>query len=147
MRIADLGPTTDYIVADEKAMGLQEVDVMSDDYKELRRVQIIYVPRNDVLTKYVTDLGPTIRFPNPPLNVYSQMEHTVAELQEIALEAKDRSNVVSRVAALHEEAVTDHNIVKEFLERKDAERKTAYNKSHYGPTTKVQRIGYSRREK
>lgn len=146
MRAAELGNQTPYVVADEKALGLQEVDLVTDDYRDIHRYQIIYVIRNDVPAKYVTDLGPSIRWPNPPLNIFSAMEHSVAELQEMAEDAKDRSNVINKIAALEEESA-EGGIIKEYLERKENERKVAYNKSHFGPTVRVQRIGYSRRKK
>lgn len=147
MRAAELTDKTPYILPDEKAIGLQEVELLTDDFKATHRYQIIYVIRNDKPAKYVTDLGSSLRFPNPPLNIISGLEHSVAEVLEMADDARERSDVRKRLAELQEQSATDKTIITEFIERKETERKVAYNKSHHGPTIRVQRIGHSRKRR
>lgn len=145
MRVTELQEKTDFILPDEKAVGLQEVDLLTDDYKETHRYQIIYVIRNDKPAKYITDLGLSLRYPNPPLNIYAALEHSVAELQDMAEDARDRSNVVKRIAELQEESSKEKSIIKEFLEQKDRDIRIRKNRSHHGPSVTVQRIGYRRK--
>ena len=142
MRAADLTDTTEFLLPDEKVLGLQEVELLTDDYKATHRYQIMYVVRNDKPAKYVTDLGNIIAFPNPPLNIIVNMEHTAAEVLDMATDARGRSSVTKRLAELSEESVKDKNIIKEFLEQKERNAKIIRNKSHYGPTVKIQRVGY-----
>ena len=140
MRAADLTDQTPYVNEDEKVLGLQEVDLLTEDYKAVHRFQIIYVVRNDKPAKFVTDLGSTLLFPNPPLNIIDN--GTVAEIRDMADDARGRSSVTARLAELQEESATDKNIIKEFLEHKERLAKIVKNKSHYGPTTKIQRVGF-----
>jgi hypothetical protein len=142
MKAADLRNQTPYVTADEKAMGLVEVELLTPDNKGVHRYQIIYVVRNDQQSPYVTDLGDRLLYPNPPLNILSYMEHSVAELQEMATEARERSSVTKRLAELTEASRTDKHIIKEFLEQKERNWKVIRNQSHYGPTVTVQRTGF-----
>ena len=139
MKPADIRNQTPYVLADEKAMGLMEVELLTPDSKGVHRYQIIYVVRNDQQSAHVVDLGDRLLFPNPPLNIFSYMEHNVAELQDMANEARARSSVTKRLAELAEASKTDKNIIKEFLERKSRDVKTIKNQSHFGPTLTKQR--------
>jgi hypothetical protein len=129
----------------ELAMGLVETDFQADDINVINRYQLIYVIRDDRLATFVRSLGSNIKYANPPLQILSQMEHTVQELQYMADEARSRTDVVKRLAELQEESVTDRNLIKSFLEQKDINASVIRNKSHFGPTHTQQRNGYSRR--
>lgn len=142
MRVTDLTDKTDFYSPDEKVLGLQEVELLTPDSKATHRYQILYVVRNDKPAKYITDLGSVVAFPNPPLNIVVAMEHTAAEVIDMATDARGRSSVTKRLAELQEEASTDRNIIKEFLEQKERNTKIIRNQSHFGPTVKVQRVGY-----
>lgn len=143
MKASDLHPQTPYVTPDEKAMGLLEVELLTPSGTDIHRYQLIYVIRNDQQTVHVVDLGSRLRYPNPPLSIPAYMEHTVAELQDMAVEARGRSSVTKRLAELQEQSTKDKLIIKEFLERKDRIGRVVANKSHYGPTTRIQRIGYN----
>ena len=122
MKASAISSQTTYVLADEKAMGLLEVELQTEDGKDTHRFQIISVIRNDKQANYVSDLGSRLLYPNPPLNIISYMEHSVAELQE--------------------ESTKDRNIIKEFLEQKERNSKIIANKSQFGPTYRVQRNGF-----
>ena len=140
MKAADIRNQTPYILADEKAMGLVEVELLAG--KDVHRYQIIYVVRNDQQSPYVVDLGSRLLYPNPPLNIISYMEHTVAELQDMANEARARSDVTKRLAELQEESSKDRNIIKVYLEQKERNSKIIANRSQFGPSYRVQRNGF-----
>ena len=116
--------------------------MLTPDNKGVHRYQIVYVIRADKQSAYVVDLGDRLFFPNPPLNILSYMEHNVAELQDMANEARARSSVTKRLAELQEKSAKDKDIIKEFLEQKERNSKVIANKSHYGPTITVQRTGF-----
>ena len=147
MRPAQIPNQTPYVVADEKAMGLLEVELQTDTSKDIHRFQIISVIRGDKQASYVTDLGSRLLFPNPPLNIISYMEHSVAELMDMADEARARSSVTKRLAELSEESAKGRNIIDAFLDRKDRAWKAIRNQSHFGPTFTKQRIGFNGRPK
>ena len=141
MKPANIPNQTPYVVADEKAMGLLEVELQTDN-KETHRFQIICVIRADKQANFVTDLGSRLLFPNPPLNIISYMEHSVAELMDMADEARARSSVTKRLAELSEESAKGRNIIDAFLDRKDRGWKAIRNQSHFGPTFTKQRNGF-----
>ena len=142
MKAADLTDQTEYVLPGEKALGLQEVELLSPNGKDIHRYQIVYVVRNDKPAKYVTDLGSNLLFPNPPLNIIDD-GGTVAELMDMATDARGRSSVTKRLMELQEESARDRNIIKEFLEQKERNWKIIRNQSHYGPTARIQRIGFN----
>lgn len=142
MKAADIRNQTPYILADEKAMGLVEVELLTPDSKNVHRYQIVYVVRNDQQSPFVVDLGDRLLFPNPPLNILSYMEHSVAELQDMATEARARSSVTKRLAELSEASRVDKSLIKAFLERKESNWKIIRNQSHFGPTLVKQRTGF-----
>ena len=143
MKASAITNRTPYVLADEKAMGLLEVELQTEDGKDTHRFQILSVIRNDKQANYVVDLGSRLKFPNPPLNIISYMEHSVAELQDMANEARARSDVTKRLAELQEESSKDRNIIKEFLEQKERNSKIIANRSQLGPTYRVQRNGFN----
>ena len=143
MKASAISNQTTYVLADEKAMGLLEVELQTEDGTGTHRFQIISVIRNDKQANYVSDLGSRLLYPNPPLNIISYMEHSVAELQDMANEARARSDVTKRLAELQEESSKDRNIIKEFLEQKERNSKIIANRSQLGPTYRVQRNGFN----
>lgn len=146
MKASELFPrTTPFALPDEKAMGLLEVEAHTEDGKSIHRYQVIYVIREDVQTAYVVDLGSRILFPGPPLSIPAFMEHTVAELQDIADAARERGSTHSRIKELEQKAA-EGDIIKEFLEQKERNERIINNRSHLGPKVRHQRNGFSRRK-
>lgn len=83
--MAKIIPATQYILADEKAYWLSEVNKQSPGSKGFRRYQIITVIRDDAQAQYWDDLGPVNNWKGiDQFTIPSLFEHTVAELQEIA---------------------------------------------------------------
>ena len=76
-------PVTDYILSEEPAWALAEVNLQVP-FKGLRRYQIVYVARDDKLTEYRKDLGPAKDFETIQFRIPSVWVHSVGELREIA---------------------------------------------------------------
>ena len=130
MRVSDLPKTTPEIKPDEKCWGLMEVDMLTDDYKTVHRHRLIYVIRDDEPTPYVEDLHDTGRYSSldnqPPLRIYTLLEHTVAETVEMAEDARERGSAKRFLQDQQTMAKTERTIIKEFLERESM--KTEFNR-------------------
>lgn len=83
--MVNLVPATTYVLGDEKALALAEVNDKSPDGLH-RRYQVIWVVRDDKMTEYREDIGAVTE--QPPFRIPSYMEHTVNELREMANQLK-----------------------------------------------------------
>jgi len=89
---------TTYILGDEKAMGLYEMNLQSPMGSQ-RRYQIIHVIRDDRIAEYRQDLGLAKTFRSPrghaimQIRIPSYMEHTVNELKKMADEMRDEEPI------------------------------------------------------
>ena len=121
MRVADLPETTPEIKQDEKCWGLMEVDMLTEDYQQVHRYRMIYVIRDDKPVPFVEDLHETGRYSfldkQPPLRIYTLLEHTVAETIDMADDAHDRGSAREFLRNQQLMANDDRLIIKEFLER------------------------------
>lgn len=77
-------PATTYVLTDEKAWNLSEVNLVGGPGEGIRRAQVITVLRDDDLADYFEDMGPADAFTADQFRVPSLWEHTVGELREIA---------------------------------------------------------------
>ena len=68
---------TAFLLPDEKAYTLVELDQMSPDYKGKRRYQLTYVNRGDQIAEHRKDLGASRRFKAAQFRIPSLWEHTV----------------------------------------------------------------------
>ena len=75
---------TDYILKEELAYGLYELNFKSPDQKSRRRYQIIVVNRDDKLAEHRIDMGLAKKFKHDQLRIPSMFVHTVGELQDMA---------------------------------------------------------------
>ncbi|KKL26403.1 hypothetical protein LCGC14_2395630 [marine sediment metagenome] len=74
-------PATDFVLGDEKAVYLYEMNLLSP-LGQRRRYEIIWVVRDDKKTEYRRDLGKVTE--DAQIRLPSYMEHTVKELREMA---------------------------------------------------------------
>lgn len=130
MRVKDLPETTEEVKPDEKCWGVMEVDMLTEDYKHVHRYRMTYVIRNDKPTPYVEDLSLTGRYSQldnqPPLRIYTLLEHTVGETWDMAEDARERGSARRFLKDQQMMAKTDRTIIKEFLERESM--KQEFNK-------------------
>jgi len=128
MRPADLAVTTDRVNVDEECWGVQDVDLITDDYKAQHRFRLTYVRRNNKIAAYVQDLNElgwySSLLPRPVAQVVCAGTDRVGEVwEQIEKEVYGREDVVQRIAELQAEstllddAMRDAEIVKEYKRR------------------------------
>ena len=83
--MTELIQATTYVLGDEKALALYEMDLKSP-LGCIRRYEIIKVVRNDREADYRQDIGPASR--EDAIRIPSYLEHTVNELREMAKQMK-----------------------------------------------------------
>ncbi len=141
MRARDLPATTEEIKPDEKCWGLTEVDMLTDDYKHVHRHRLTYVIRDDKPTPYVEDLHLTGRYSQlnnqPPLCIYTRLEHTVGETWDMAEDARERGSARRFLQDQQTMAKTDRTIIKEFLERESM--KAEFNRRNPRTVASIER--------
>ena len=76
---------TTYVLGDEKAMGLYEMNLMSP-MGFRRRYEIIRVIRDGKISEYRHDMGKVTK--DDQIRIPSFMEHTVSELREMSQQVK-----------------------------------------------------------
>lgn len=86
--MANLALATDFVLPDEKAWNLKELNLPGPGSTVPHRYQIIKVKRGDAVADYQFDLGLATTFKAWELHIPSLWEHTVAELQAMADEAR-----------------------------------------------------------
>jgi len=91
-------PITYTIRPEEPCYRLAEVNLLTPDYRELHRFQIVYVIRNDALAMWKHDLGPAKNFTATEVQIPGAVEtakgmeivETVERLQGYAKEHRAR---------------------------------------------------------
>ena len=132
---------TNVIHPDEKAYILGERNLIRPPLHEWRRYQVIVVNRDDQLAEWWDDLGPAEDFTAPGLDVLSEWEHTVAELQDIAERQRLGEDYwQKRLVELEGEST----LIPDFLNYKEEAWKVINNQSVFGPGVSKQRIGFSK---
>ena len=125
-RAVDLKPYEGELNPDEKIMGLVEVDLLTSDYKELHRYEIIYAIRDDKTVPFVRDLGASLKHLGPPMRIPVLLEHTVAETREIAEQGR-QSGVRQRLKELREQSA-EGGLIDTWVERQEQTHK--YKQQH-----------------
>lgn len=122
MRVTDLTNTTASVKPDEKCYGVLDIDMLTPDYKAHHRYRLTYVIRDDKPTPYVEDLTLGGRYSvlaiHPMVQLFTLLEHTVAESWQICDEVYARPQARDRLRELAEKA-QDESIVKEYWRRQD----------------------------
>jgi hypothetical protein len=126
---------------DEPAWLLRETNELNKSKRSLRRYQRIWVNRNDELTVFAKDLGAASDFTYPELQIPAEWVHTVAELQEIAEQVREGTDVQELI----EERQSESTLVQDWLDQVERRRKVVQNHSVFGPSGKSQRNGFSLR--
>ncbi len=85
-------PSTLTIHPDEKAYALVELNLQSPSMKGFHRYQILLVNRDDELTEYRWDLGPTDNFTSREFRIPALWLHTVGEVQDMADDLRDTTS-------------------------------------------------------
>lgn len=123
----------------EAAWLLRETNEVSKATHSWRRLQRVWVNRNDKIVWFVKDLGAASDFTYPELQIPAEWVHTVAELQGIA----DEVRAGNELDDLFEERQSESTLVQDWLEQVERRRKVIANRSVFGPAGKTQRNGFS----
>ena len=136
-------PVTNMIHPDERAHALAERNLVRPPTNQWHRWQIVTVYRNDRLTEWWSDLGPSENFPASQIEVPSLGEHTVGELRDIAERYRLRDgDYWRRFAAEQSQAST---LAADAVAQVEERQRVMRNQSVYGPAVRRQRIGFPRR--
>ena len=90
--MSNLERATTYVLGDERALGLYEINLMSPT-GQWRRYQIIHVIRDDKPAEYRQDLGLAKKFKAMQIRIPSYMEHTVNELRGMAEQMRNEKSI------------------------------------------------------
>jgi hypothetical protein len=136
--MSELVVAASIVSPDEPALKLEELNVQGTKEQGMQRRQFIHVIRDDKPAVWSKDLGSADSFTAPQFNVPSFMEHTVAELMEIADQLRDSKQGSSRIMELEEAS----SLVGDAIEQ--AEKRTLEMRriSVSGPSITVERHGY-----
>ena len=130
-------PVATFVLPNEKAYLLVEINLPHPvDYKGKFRYQMIWVNRDDQITRYIVELGSAEDFTAPQLRIPSFWEHSVAELQYLADEERWINDYWVKRSA---EVAAGSTLIKDFQEQLEESYKIARNQSTFGPNLIKQR--------
>ncbi len=132
-------PVTIAVHEDEKAWALRELNLVRPPTRQWHRWQIVTVIRNDELTEWWHDLGPMKRFTAPQIEIPGLLEHTVAEIRDIAEQYRLGDDYWTKRA---EELAAESTIIPDLLNQREEQRRVIHNRSSFGPGVRTQRNGF-----
>ena len=133
--MSELTAAASIIHKDEPAIRLEELNVPGTIGREMRRRQFIHVVRDDERAVWSEDLGPSDSFHSPEFSIPSLMEHTVAELLEMAEKLRNSRAGHDRLVELGESSSLIEDAIQQAEESTLRTRRTSVN----GPSITVQR--------
>ena len=120
---------------DEPALRLEELNVQGIKGQGMQRRQFIHVIRDDKRAVWSEDLGDADSFHAPPFAIPSLMEHTVAELREIADQLRESKQGADRIQELSEASTLINDAIDQAEELTLKMRRVSVN----GPSITVER--------
>lgn len=138
--VGSVVPVTDHISPDEKALKLQELNYLTDQYREAHRWQFIYVNRGGKLAVYITDMGLAVNWSHGEIIIVSNWEDSVAYLQEEA----NKMRFEDALTKLLQEAKAESTLANDWLRLRSEIWEQAHNRSHFGPRFRKQRNLFAR---
>lgn len=137
-----LEAVVEVIHPDEKAYALVEVPIITNNSQRVHRFQVIYVNRGDRLAAHVIDLGPEL-VKLPASRIPSFWEHTVAELQDLAVQMRNDMELESILQEEREKST----LIKDVLELSQIRQRIISNQTLFGSgstAATTQRTGFRR---
>lgn len=151
-------PFTPFVLASERAYALIETDMTPwraslggerfkpDTWRGLRRYQIIGVNRDGRIALWMHDMGPAESFGFGALQVLSLWEETVASVQHIADDIRERDAEFSRkLIAARQQQLKDRWPEMGYRQAEQLRLNRA-NRSVFGPAVRVERNAFVRKE-
>lgn len=133
-------PVTLAVHENEKAWSLREINMVRPPRFQRQRWQVITVVRDDALAEWWHELGPADSFKGPEFEVPSLGVHSVAELRDIALGERNRTDWDTFIA---EQGPS--TLIADFLAQAEEHWKVINNQSVFGPGVTKQRVGFSKK--
>lgn len=133
-------PVTFAVQKDEKAWALRELNLVFSGKRH--RWQIVTVIRNDRLTEWWHDLGESTAFTAPELEIPGLLEHTVAELRDLA--EGERLGADYWIKRQHELAAAS-TIIPDMVNQLEERSRIINNRSQFGPVMAKPRNGFDRK--
>lgn len=125
---------------DEHVMGLLEQNLPTPDYKARHRYQIVYAVRGDQIVEMIHDMGPSELFTAQEMHILSLMEHTAAEIVEMAEQVRNKSVHLGSFLA---EKQAESTLITDFLQEAEQKQLSMTNVSSFGSAISTQRNGWS----
>ena len=120
---------------DELALRLEELNVQGIKGQGMQRRQFIHVVRDDKRAIGAQDLGTADSIHAPPFAIPSLMEHTVAELREIADQLRESKQGADRIDELGEAST----MIKDAIDEAEERTLRMHRVSVSGPSITVER--------
>ena len=133
--MSELVVAASIIKNDEPALRLEELKVQGIKGQKMQRRQFIHVVRNDKRAVWSKDLGDAESFHAPPFSIPSLLEHTVAELREIADQLRESKDSNTRLNELSEASTLINDAIDQAEELTLKMRRVSVN----GPSITVER--------
>ena len=133
--MSELVVAASIIKNDEPALRLEELNVQGIKGQKMQRRQFIHVIREDKRAIWSEDLGDADSFHAPPFAIPSLMEHTVAELREIADLLRESKQGADRIQELSEAST----MLEDAIEQAEQRTLKMHRTSVSGPSITVER--------
>ncbi len=142
----------------EKAYALIETDMTPwraslggkrftpDSYIGLRRYQLIGVNRGDRIALWVHDMGDAANFDFGALQVLGLWEETVAAVQDIANDIREKDAAFSRDVMASRQQELKERWPEMAYKQNELLRLNLRNQSTFGPAVRVERNAFVRKE-
>ena len=139
---AGVRPVCTAIHEDEPAFMLAELDLVRPPSHQWHRYQVITVNRDDTLTDWWHDLGPSEQFTAGPIAIPGIWEESVGTLRDLAEDIRLADDTFQKRKAELQAAST---LVPDMLRQLEEGKRVIANQTVSGPFVTHQRNGFDRR--
>ena len=127
--------TTEYVLADEPCYFMLETDVVTSDFKALRRFRLFVVNRNDELAYFWQDLGPGT--PDiDPFQIIGLWEETVGSCIDLSHHLHENQDTWNKK---RQEITGESTLIQDFVDQLEQAHKQLKHQTHSGPSLLRQR--------
>lgn len=152
-------PFTPFVFGDEKAYALIETDMTPwraslggkrftpESWQGLKRYQLIGVNRGDRIALWVHDMGPAESFDFGALQVVGLWEETVAAVQDIANDIREKDAAFARDVVKMRQQYLKEKWPEMAYQQSELLKLNQANRSVFGPAVCAERNAFVRKEK
>lgn len=124
----------EYVMPDEPCYFMLETDVLTSDYRAVRRFRLFVVNRDDKLAYFWQDLGPAGGM--EPFQIISVWEDSVGDCIDLSLYLHEHADLINNKRT---ELAGESTLIKDFFEQLEQAHKQLKHETHSGPSLLVQR--------